>query len=306
MSITGVFCVSSDPQNKPHVHFAGTPAHALVRAAFKTPLERHDLFGFHMMLGRFDIPAPHRLVILRAQRNLKHRHAAPLLGHINDIPADDQAVAVLVSLHPVEDQPLSGDHRRPPDERIGRLRGRPRPDDRTLQKNEQPQQYGKNRPRRTVSGQHRLHRDGRAGRLCGFERRLGLVRLDRVGNIVGDDLGTIGIIIQNGFKNLFGLRFRYGRGLRRRPVVHGVHQRSKIIAAGILITLPAENIVRAAFIGEIVRIIFVRMPDMAAVRALDLPPLGTEGAAAQFERGGALRTCDNHGNANLLFIRTIL
>jgi hypothetical protein len=179
-----------------------------------------------------------------------------------------------------------------------------------LQKNEQTQQHGKNRPRRAVSGEHGLHGDGRAGRLRRLERRLGLVRLDRIGNIVGDDLGTAGILVENGFKNLLGLRLRLGRGrsLRRLLVVHRPHQRGKIIAAaaGPFVCLPGKNIVRAAVIGEIVRFVFVRMPNMAAVGALNLPPFGTEGTTAQIERGRALRTRDNHGNANLLFIRTIL
>lgn len=308
MSITGVFCVSSNAQHKPNIDLAGPPAYTLVRAALKTPLERDCLLGIHKTFGRLDIPAPHCLVVLRAQRDLKHRHPAPLLSHIDDVPAHDQAVSIFVSLHPVEDQTLSGNHGRPPDERIGRLRGRPRSDNRPLQKNEQTQQHGKNRPRRAVPGEHGLHGDGRAGRLRGLERSLGLVRLDRIGNIVGNDLGTAGILVEDRFKNLLGLGLGLGRGLRRLPLIHRPHQRGKIIAAaaGPFVCLPGKNIVRAAVIGEIVRFVFVRMPNMAAVGALNLPPLGTEGTAAQIERGRALRTRDNHGNANLLFIRTIL
>lgn len=306
MSITAVFCVSSNAEHKTNIHLAGPPAHTVRRAALKTSFEGHGLLGLHITFGRLDVPAPHRLIVLRTQRDLQHRHTTTLLGHIDDIPAHDQAVSVFVSLHPVEDQPLPSNHGRTANQRIGGLRGRPSADDRPLQKNEKPQQHGKNGARRAVPGEHRLHRDGRAGRPYGFERSLGLVRLDRIGYIVGDDLGTIGIVIQNGFKNLFGLRL--GHGLRRLPVVHRPHQRGKIIlaAAGPFVRVPGKNIVRTAVIGEIVRFVFMSMPDMAAVGALDLAALGTEGAGTQIERGGALGTCDNHGNANLLFICTIL
>lgn len=140
----------------------------------------------------------------------------------------------------------------------------------------------------------------------GPERSLRPVRLYGIGNIVGRDLGTVGILGKNRLKDIF----RFGLGLSIRAgllILHRPHQRGEIvIAAGLLVPFPGKNIARPIVFAEIIRRVFARMPDMAAVGALDLAALGTEGTGAQIERGRALRTCDNHGNANLLFICTIL
>lgn len=87
--------------------------------------------------------------------NLHHRHVLAVLGQVDDIPAqDERAFVILEHLHPVENQPLTGNGGRPPDQCIGRRRRRPTPHDRPLQENKQQKKNQKHGSRSAVPGQN--------------------------------------------------------------------------------------------------------------------------------------------------------
>ena len=89
------------------------------------PLERYRFFRTDVGFGRLDIPEPHLLVILGSQRHLYKRHITPLFCHIDNLPAYDKVVSVLISLHPVKLQPLPGNNGTPAQKRINSLSRRP-------------------------------------------------------------------------------------------------------------------------------------------------------------------------------------
>lgn len=183
MSTIAASCASSDRQHEPHYDIRSLPAHSLrLGCTLKDRLERHRLLRFHLRLGRLDIPVLHHLIELRVQDDLHHRHVFALFSQVDNIPAQyKRAFIVFKSLHPVENQSLTGNRRGSTHQGISRRSRRPAPHDRSLQGNKQNKKNKKHGPgnaipRKYVPQRRPLAHDGRGNENLLLWQRLDSIR----------------------------------------------------------------------------------------------------------------------------------